>query len=291
MDWDGLAAEISEATGEPFRVADVSAHAGGSIHRAQVIRGVDGRRYFVKTNAAADLPMFETEMTSLRTMRDADAIRVPEPVCCGENAGRSYIVLEYIALSRPRRGGEARLGEELAALHRFTGDAFGFHEDNFCGRTPQGNTPADPDWVAFYRDRRLEPQFRWAREKGLAVRGAERLMENLDRFFEDYRPAPSLLHGDLHGGNIGFDAEGKPVIFDPACYYGDREADIAFTEVFGGPGRSFYEAYHAAWPMDADYAVRKELYNLYHILNHYNLFGGGYGPQAEGMVANLLGRV
>ena len=116
-------------------------------------------------------------------------------------------------------------------------------------------------------------------------------MENLDRFFKDYDPAPSLLHGDLWGGNIGFDESGNPVVFDPACYFGDREVDLAFSEMFGGFSPSFYEAYEQTFPLDKGYQLRKRLYNLYHELNHYYLFGGGYGEQAKETVSFLLGRL
>jgi len=147
-----------------------------------------------------------------------------------------------------------------------------------------------PDWIAFYRAWRLRPQFELARHnaapRGL-LRQGERLLERLEAFFPGYHPMPSLLHGDLWGGNHGY-ADGVPVLFDPAVYYGDREVDLAMTELFGGYPADFYAAYREAWPLDPGYRVRKPLYNLYHVLNHFNLFGGGYAAQAEAMVRRLL---
>jgi fructosamine-3-kinase len=158
--------------------------------------------------------------------------------------------------------------------------------------TPQLNAPGG-DWVAFWRGRRLGYQLNLAAAKGhgrLAAGGA-RLMEKLPAFFVGHTPAPSLLHGDLWSGNAAMTAGGEPVVFDPAVYYGDREADLAMTELFGGFPPPFYEAYRAEFPLDPGYGTRKHLYNLYHVLNHLNLFGGGYGAQAAGMIERLLAEV
>ena len=182
------------------------------------------------------------------------------------------------------------LGRRLARLHRVTGSRFGWDRDNTIGATPQVNTPGS-DWIAFWREHRLGFQLGLAARNGhggrLQQRGGQ-LMEKLPEFFRDCTPAPSLLHGDLWGGNAGFDASGDPVIYDPAVYYGDRETDIAMTELFGGFSADFYSGYNAEFPLDAGYAHRKDLYNLYHVLNHLNLFGGGYGAQAERMIDRLL---
>ena len=169
----------------------------------------------------------------------------------------------------------------------------GGHRDNTIGSTPQHNGP-DTDWVRFLRERRFGYQFELAAHNGCSAelrRDGARLLENLDAFFSDYQPQPSLLHGDLWGGNHAYLEDGTPTMFDPAVYYGDREADIAMTELFGGFGSAFYAGYTAAWPLDPGYAVRKTLYNLYHVVNHFNLFGGGYQSQAQGMVRRLLTEV
>jgi fructosamine-3-kinase len=182
------------------------------------------------------------------------------------------------------------LGRALAALHRVTAHEHGWSRDNTIGATPQANAPCG-DWAEFWRERRLGFQLRLAAANGHRLAQGERLMEKLPAFFSGYRPAPSLLHGDLWAGNAAATAAGEPVVFDPAVYYGDREADMAMTELFGGFPRSFYEAYGSEYPLDAGYAVRRDLYNLYHVLNHLNLFGGGYRSQAERMIGQLLARI
>jgi fructosamine-3-kinase len=224
-------------------------------------------------------------------MAAADAIRVPAPVCYGTDSGQAYLVMENIAFGG--HDGNAALGEQLAALHRYTKDRFGWHRDNTIGATPQRNDWHD-DWVEFWRDRRLGFQLELAGRDGIAgavLRKGEQLMDAMDALFTDYSPEASLLHGDLWSGNYAISADGEPVIFDPAVYYGDREADIAMTELFGGFGRDFYAAYNNAWPLDSGYKLRKQFYNLYHILNHFNLFGGGYGSQAQGMLERILGEL
>lgn len=282
-----LAAAISEATGLPFEPKGGRAAGGGCINAAQVLEGGDGRRYFVKLNSARRLAMFEAEAEGLAEILASGAIRAPRPVCTGVDGGEAWLVLEYLDMGG--RGSGAELGRRLADLHRHTGERFGWHRDNTIGSTPQVNTPAE-DWVEFYRERRLRQQFELAARNGAPRRlleRAERLLKGLAGLFAGYRPVPSLLHGDLWGGNYGY-AQGEPVIFDPAVYYGDREADLAMTELFGGFPADFYAAYREVWPLDSGYGVRRQLYNLYHVLNHYNLFGGGYLGQAERMTERLL---
>ncbi|HTY03217.1 MAG TPA: fructosamine kinase family protein, partial [Rhodocyclaceae bacterium] len=203
--------------------------------------------------------------------------------------GKAVIELEFLDLSGLDRASAARLGRELADLHRHVGDRFGFDTDNFIGDSPQQNG-WEREWPRFFAERRLKPQLARARERGMERRLAEAgesLAERLSAFFLDYHPLPSLLHGDLWGGNVSALPDGTPVIFDPAVYHGDREADIAMSELFGGFPESFYAAYRAAWPLDAGFEVRKTLYNLYHVLNHYNLFGAGYLGQARRMIEKL----
>ncbi|MEJ2382598.1 MAG: fructosamine kinase family protein [Gammaproteobacteria bacterium] len=285
--WNHIARAIADATGTPFAPSSPASVGGGCINRAY--RLADGARsYFVKINDASGLDMFEAEAAGLEAMAAARAIRVPRPVTVGTAERSAYLVLEYISLGG--RGDPRVMGEQLAAMHRVTSTRFGWGRDNTIGSTPQVNTPAD-DWVAFWRAQRLGFQLNLAGRNGIGARvleRGERLMAEMDALFQDHQPEASLLHGDLWGGNAAADEQGNPVIFDPATYFGDRETDIAMTELFGGFGRGFYDAYNAAWPLDAGYGVRKTFYNLYHILNHYNLFGGGYGSQAEGMIQQLL---
>lgn len=184
--------------------------------------------------------------------------------------------------------------EELAmGQNRGTTSRFGFAQDNFIGTTPQPNGWSD-DWIDFWHEHRLGFQLRLAEENGyggqLQTLG-NKLLDSLPAFYAGYSPQPSLLHGDLWSGNHAFLADGTPAIFDPATYYGDREADLAMTELFGGYPADFYAAYRAAYPLNEDYATRRDLYNLYHILNHANLFGGGYARQAEQTMLRLLREV
>jgi fructosamine-3-kinase len=174
-------------------------------------------------------------------------------------------------------------------MHRKAWGQFGWHRDNTIGSTPQTNTPAR-NWVDFWRRNRLGFQLALAHRNGYGGRLQDRGRRLLERFptLLDHAPQSSLLHGDLWGGNMSFDRGGNPVIYDPAVYYGDRETDLAMTELFGGFGGDFYAAYEEAWPLAPGYPTRKLLYNLYHILNHLNLFGSGYLGQAQGMIERLL---
>lgn len=288
MDWPAVAAAIGSATRQPFKLTSRFATGGGCINQSYRICGQDGRQFFVKLNAAHYLPMFAAEAAGLTEIADTRTIRVPQPVTHGACGAHSYLVLEYFEL---RDHGNARLlGKQLAALHRIQAVQFGWQQDNFIGTTLQPNGWFD-DWPGFWRERRLRFQLDLATRNGFGDRlqslGAQ-LLEALPTFFSSYTPQPSLLHGDLWGGNHGFLNDGTPVVFDHALYYGDRECDLAMTELFGGFTSDFHAAYTAAYPLDAGYAVRKELYNLYHILNHANLFGGGYVRQAEKMMQQLL---
>jgi fructosamine-3-kinase len=287
--WQILEHRIAEATGETFRLRDHRSVGGGSINSAFVLQGAD-RRYFVKLNTPSRVEMFTAEAEGLREIAATRSVRVPEPVCWGEGGGHSYIVLEYVQLGAGSGQGLEPLGRQLAAMHRTRGASFGWHRDNTIGSTPQVNAPS-ADWIQFWRERRLGFQLDLAARHGLGGSlqdKGRRLSELFPALFAGYRPQPSLLHGDLWGGNWSTDVAGQPVIFDPAVYYGDREADLAMTTLFGGFGERFYRAYREQWPLDPGYGIRKILYNLYHVLNHANLFGGGYAGQAEGMMDRLL---
>jgi len=284
---ESLSAEIGRALARPFRTKSVHEAGGGCIHRALVLEG-DGERWFVKLNSAEALPMFEAERDGLAALATAQAFRVPRPLCCGLIGGQAYLVLEHLDLKPvAERAGAIASGRALAALHRTAGQRYGWHRDNFIGATPQVNTEND-SWARFFADARLLPQLERAAAHGRALqKKGESLASKLPAFFLDYRPVPSLLHGDLWHGNAAMCA-GAPAVFDPAVYYGDREADLAMTELFGGFPEAFYAAYREAWPPAEGYESRKTLYNLYHVLNHLNLFGSGYLRQAERMIDRLL---
>ena len=286
---DAIARAITQATGKVFRPEGRRGVSGGDINTAELLEG-GGRRYFVKLNDATRLAMFEAESEGLTEITSSKSVRVPQPICLGTHDGQAFLVLEYLDIVRSAGKSEELLGRQLAAMHRSTTNEFGWRRDNTIGSTPQINT-AEHDWVTFYREHRLRFQLELAARNnpgGNLLRRGERLLEKLPAFFANYQPSPSLLHGDLWGGNHAALRDGTPVIFDPAVYYGDRETDIAMTELFGGYSTGFYAAYNEAWPLDAGYRVRKNLYNLYHVLNHFNLFGGGYGGQGERIIEMLL---
>jgi protein-ribulosamine 3-kinase len=285
--WETISANIEAATGRQAGLRQQETIGGGCINQALRV-DYGGSSYLVKLSGAGQVEMFAAEALGLQELQQCSELRIPEPVCWGEEDQSAYLVMEYLDLGG--RGDAAGLAAGLASMHRITRPEFGWVRDNTIGSTPQINTPAE-NWIDFWRDRRLQYQLDLAVRNGaggrLQARG-ERLLAEFPQLFSDYTPAASLLHGDLWGGNQAFTQSGEPAIYDPAVYYGDREADIAMTELFGGFGRNFYAAYHEHYPLDAGYAVRKRLYNLYHILNHFNMFGGGYLSQAEGMLDSLL---
>lgn len=235
--------------------------------------------------------MFEAEAAGLEEIHNSNSVRVPQPLCTGHGHHYAWLILEYIPLQN--RGHAAELGSRLAQMHQYTADRFGWWRDNTIGSTPQCNSLKD-DWLTFWRQHRLHYQLNLAQKNGytgtLQILG-ERLLAELPFFFTNYQPQPSLLHGDLWSGNYAFDETGQPVIFDPAVYYGDRETDLAMTELLGGFSADFYASYRSTWPLDVGHPVRKNLYNLYHILNHLNLFGSSYLNQAIKMMRRLLAEV
>lgn len=287
-----IAQAVGAATGRAFVVRERDALGGGCINAAWRISG-DGQAYFVKLNAPERADMFAAERAGLEQLRAAGCVRVPAPVCHGAAAGAAFLVLEYLELRRGGGADYAALGRQLAALHHVTHPVFGWDIDNTIGATPQPNRRSD-DWSEFWRAQRLGHQLALAAAHGhrgrLQQRG-ERLLSVLPALLADHAPAAALLHGDLWSGNVAFARGGEPVLFDPAVYFGDRETDLAMTELFGGFPAAFYAAYREAYPLNAGYAVRRTLYNLYHVLNHLNLFGGGYRAQAEDMIDALLSEV
>lgn len=284
-----MAMAVSGAMSEPVHIRRVVPVTGGDINACYRLE-TPGREYFAKLNDSARLGMFEAERDGLTALAEARALRVPAPICCGLAADTAFLVMEHIGFGPDTADSAERLGRGLATMHRHTSERFGWHRDNSIGTTAQPNA-WDEDWQRFYGEKRLAHQLRLAAEHGHddeLQRLGERLIARLPEFYAGYRPVASLLHGDLWGGNRATDGEGRPVIFDPAVYHGDREADLAMTELFGGFPERFYAAYREFWPLDAGYGLRKTLYNLYHVLNHANLFGGAYAAQALRMMQQLL---
>ncbi len=287
---DELAASISASIGGgQLRSQPAARVHGGCINECYRWESSVGT-LFIKVSSAALAAMLEAEAAGLEELRRAAAVRVPQVLGTGVAGASSWLALEWIRMSPRTAASETALGEQLALQHRRQATDYGWDRHNTIGSTPQLNGWSK-DWVTFFGERRLRYQLELAAGNGadaaLLARG-EALLERLDRLFDSYRPAPSLLHGDLWGGNWSTDERGQPVIFDPATYYGDREADIAMTRLFGGFGADFYRAYAASWPLDAGAGRRTALYNVYHVLNHFNLFGGGYLAQAVSMMDSLL---
>ena len=277
---------IAEATETPQEFVEESHLGGGCINEAKKLVTTAGN-WFVKLNTSDFADIFSIESDALEELSQTQTIRVPKPIVHGISKGKAFLVLEYIQLESAQPGSQAKAGEQLAKLHQNTASQFGWKQDNVIGATLQINKWND-SWIDFYREHRLQYQFDLAKRNGKTFAGADVLLDGLDSFFVDYEPEPSLLHGDLWGGNMSFDVYGNPVIYDPATYYGDRETDIAFTEMFGGFSPGFYQAYDQAWPLDSGFSTRKELYNLYHYLNHHNLFGGGYANTAQSIITRLI---
>lgn len=290
---NGLSDALEAALGGPL--SQVQAVFGGDINQAARFEA-DGVRYFVKWSRNAPPTMFPAEAHGLRLLRDAGVIRVPAVIAQGDAGDDhpAFLVLEWV-----ETGGSGRrrddvmdiFGEALAALHRHESGRHGLDHDNFIGRLPQPNTLSG-SWAAFYRDQRIGFQMELARKAGRLPGRREdlltRLMDRLPDLLDDATVPPSLLHGDLWGGNYLVDAQGQPVLIDPAVYYGHREMDLAMTELFGGFSRRFYDAYDGVYPIDAGYAERRDLYQLYYILVHLNLFGESYGGQVDSLARRYV---
>ena len=256
------------------------------------VRGSDGY-YFIKIGSLSDLPLLISEKIGLETLAVAGVIKVPKVIFVGETSTCSFLICEYFDLKKDNLFSGEILGKQLALLHQNSNEFFGFSEDNWIGLSPQKNHWHE-NWISFFKKYRLQPQLRWAFERGYRSRleeKAERLMEALPLFFDEYKPQPSLLHGDLWSGNWGTINNSTPVVFDPAIYYGDREADLAMTKLFGGFPQVFYDAYNYQWALDYGFKVRQNLYNLYHLLNHLTLFGEAYLRQTIDVLEQLLSEI
>ncbi|HKL19067.1 MAG TPA: fructosamine kinase family protein [Halalkalibaculum sp.] len=285
---DSLRSEIADKL--DYKISSVSRVSGGSINEAAKLDIEEVGPAFLKWNRTADPDMFEKEVSGLNLLRDAETgLRVPEVLLQGTvNGSTGYLLLEYIEDGRPGNRSAQDFGEQLASLHDHRGESFGLDEDNYIGRLPQSNN-RHSDWINFFIDERMEPQLQMAMKSGKfgsAIIGAfNNMYRKLDEIFPKDRP--SLLHGDLWGGNFFYDTEGTAVIYDPAVYYGHREIELAFTHLFGGFSSAFYEAYDKVLPLEPGFKQRKDIYNLYPLLVHTNLFGGSYARQVEGIVTQF----
>ncbi|MBS1253162.1 MAG: hypothetical protein MAG451_02210 [Anaerolineales bacterium] len=285
----GLTKAITEtlrADGDPSPIRSSRRVSGGDINEAARVETGQGA-YFVKWNPKPLPNLFQVEARGLELLAEPNTVRVPRVYGYSERAedAPAFIVLEWIEQGDADRSavGET-FGRQLSALHRKTNQEFGLDHDNYIGALPQPNTPM-PSWIDFYRECRLGFQHQLARERGLMPperdRRLRQLMDSLDRWIDDDDVEPSLLHGDLWGGNYLIDAQSRPVLIDPAVYYGHREIELAFTELFGGFPPSFYDAYDETYPLSPGHEERRPLYQLYHLLTHLNLFGETYGASVD----------
>lgn len=265
---------------------------GGCIHTACRMSTPEGD-LFVKTAPEETLDLFRLEAAALNELREAAGASVVVPRTLGLGAtedGRAFLCLEHLSLRRGRTQDFGELGRGLAHLHRrcSPNNQHGWWSDNVIGATPQPN-PWTQDWAAFFVQHRLKWQFDLAAKKGLQFARSGVLLDEVAAMLANHHALPSLLHGDLWSGNIAFiEPGGQPAIFDPACYFGDRETDIAFTSLFGGFPAEFYAAYNEAWPLSTGFQKRALAYKLYHVLNHFNLFGAPYDKQASTLIDRLL---
>jgi fructosamine-3-kinase len=273
-------AALGERDGEAVSVLSDRPVSGGCIHDSRLLELSDGRRVFLKSDASAPQDLFEREAEGLAALAAADAVRVPRDPLPGRAGGVPFLLMEAVPTGRAGEGFWEDFGQRFAALHRATaGERSGFAHDNYLGGTPQPN-PWSDDWVDFFRRHRLGHQLALARRRGHATdeltRLGESLLDRLDDLLDAGDEPACLLHGDLWSGNFLADDAGAPVLIDPAAYHGQREADLAMTSLFGGFDGRFYDAYEEVWPLPAGSARRQEIYQLYHLLNHLNLFGGSY---------------
>ena len=285
-----LETELNKSSGLKIKIDSITNIRGGDICQAYKVQCASNA-YFLKTHQPTMYSMLESEVFNLQALASANCITVPKPIASGQTDGFSYLLIEFLQLTTS--GSHEQLGISLANLHQQTNDSYGWKQNNYIGATVQPNSE-NHDWIDFWRYSRLGYQLDLAKQNSAPkslISNCERLLNDFAVLFTDYSPSASLLHGDLWSGNYSFLADGLPVLYDPACYYGDREADIAMTELFGGFKQEFYHAYQDHLALDNGYQVRKDFYNLYHILNHFNLFGGGYANQAEQLCISALSQL
>jgi protein-ribulosamine 3-kinase len=293
---EALERAVMDATRAGWSLTATEPVSGGCIHTALRLDGEDASgktKHFAKLAPIERVPMLAAEAEGLAAIRAAGAVRVPAVIAQGDDGEMGWLLLEWLDLQGLSAASGAALGTALAAQHRLPQAKFGWEKDNFIGASPQENGWSE-DWLAFWGDKRIHAQLRMAMKKrypSKMIDRGERLLTDGGEFFRTHKPVASLLHGDLWGGNASALADGTPVVFDPAVYCGDREADLAMTELFGGFPKDFHAAYRAAWPLDEGYPVRRDFYNLYHVLNHANLFSGSYVEQSARLIERLIAEI
>jgi protein-ribulosamine 3-kinase len=271
---------LSIQTGKAVIISETTSIGGGCINEAYSLQTNAGK-YFIKFNSAAAFPgMFEKEAAGLKILSDSNTIPVPEIICANTEGKHAYLLLQFIETGKQKSDFWCDFGVLLSDLHQNTSDTFGLEQDNFIGSLVQENKQ-QPDFINFFISQRLEPQLKIARNQGALNQSDTRYFDSLFNKLNNIIPMekPALLHGDLWSGNFMVNSSGAPCIFDPAVYYGHREADIAMTQLFGGFPVEFYQSYNEACPLEKDWKKRTDVFNLYPLLVHVNLFGGSYAAQ------------
>lgn len=284
--WQTIGKDISAATSTDFSVVKADRISGGDINQSFTVYN-NKQRFFIKVNKADMAAMFEQEAYALKAINSTNAIACPNVICLGSTGSLSYLVLEYLTIDKSQQSNWYQYGQELAQMHEAAVHGqFGWQEDNFIGVTPQSNQ-WQSNWRSFFAEQRIGWQLQLLREKSIKLGNIDHIVDACHKGLLHHKVLPSLVHGDLWQGNMGF-CEGKPLIFDPASYYGDREVDIAMTELFGTLPQDFYQGYQSISAIPPGYEKRKHIYNLYHILNHANLFGEVYIDQARASITRIL---
>ncbi|MBV6420552.1 MAG: hypothetical protein DAHOPDDO_01808 [Ignavibacteriaceae bacterium] len=269
------------------KIKSFSSLSGGCISDAFKISTANGTSFFLKYNPSASNNMFLKEANGLRELDKSNAIKIPEVLSVDED----YILLEFIASGNRKKNFFEDFGKSFAEMHKFKSVSFGFYENNYIGSNPQINIPDEKeksDWTAFYLNKRILFQLQLAEKLGNSTdelrKGISKLENKIEDIIGHNSEKPSLLHGDLWAGNYMIDQNGNAVLIDPAAYYGHREADLGMTKLFGGFNSEFYKAYNESFPLEDGFDYRENIYKLYHVLNHLNLFGGGYYSQAISLI-------
>lgn len=273
------------------RIISSKSVGGGCINDAETIFTSDNRKFFLKKNFSTPEDMFFKEANGLRELKKANAIRVPEVIMVDNN----FILLEQINSGRKSKSFDEDFGRAFAKLHQYTAESFGFYEDNYIGSTQQKNIPSEEEknnWIKFFFNKRILFQYRLLESKGYAdsaLINRVALIENkIEEILDGSENVPLLLHGDLWSGNYMVDDNGNACLIDPAVYYGNREADLAMTKLFGVFSSVFYKSYNEVFPLPDGYEYRENIYKLYHIMNHLNLFGGPYYHQTISLMDYYL---
>ncbi|WED23135.1 fructosamine kinase family protein [Vibrio sp. JC009] len=285
--WHAISQQLSETLMFTFQIRERNRIEGGDISECYMISDGD-QRYFVKVGDKESLPVFEAEAEGLQELRLSNTVSLPELVLVGQGKGKAFIILNYMA-TKPLEDSKHSFdfGVKLAHLHQWGEQKeYGFDRDNYIGATIQPNSWTKK-WCHFFSEQRIGWQLQLLDEKGIRFGDISHIVKSIDKMLAHHNPKPSLIHGDLWHGNVANTAFG-PVCYDPACYWGDRECDIAMTELFDGFDPEFYQGYESVSPLDFGYQQRKDIYNFYHILNHCNLFGGHYLEEAEQHLEKLI---